>query len=170
MAEYRPIAEEFRVPIVITGFEPVDILQGVLHCVKQLEAGRHEVENQYARIVRPDGNRPALREIAEIFQVVPRKWRGIGEIPASGLGLREAYAEFDAERRFNVEAITAEEPSRVHRRRNPARPPQAARLSGLRRLLHPRSSARRPNGFVRRGMRGVLSLSKERGEGLENRD
>jgi hydrogenase expression/formation protein HypD len=111
MAEYRPIAEEFRVPIVITGFEPVDILQGVLHCVQQLEAGRHEVENQYARTVRPDGNRPALREIAEIFQVVPRKWRGIGEIPASGLGLREAYADFDAERRFNVATITAEEPS-----------------------------------------------------------
>ncbi len=111
MGEYRPIAEQYRVPIVITGFEPVDILQGVLCCVKQLEAGRHEVENAYARTVRPDGNKPALREIAEIFQVVPRKWRGIGEIPASGLGLREAYAEFDAERRFNVAAITAEEPA-----------------------------------------------------------
>jgi hydrogenase expression/formation protein HypD len=111
MAEYRPIAQQYRVPIVITGFEPVDILQGVLHCVKQLEEGRHEVENQYARIVQPEGNRPALREIAEIFEVVPRKWRGIGEIPASGLGLRDAYAEFDAERRFNVEAITAEEPT-----------------------------------------------------------
>ncbi|MFZ1933854.1 MAG: hydrogenase formation protein HypD [Thermoguttaceae bacterium] len=111
MAEYRPIAQQYRVPIVITGFEPVDILQGVLHCVKQLEEGRHEVENQYARIVQPEGNRPAQREIAEIFEVVPRKWRGIGEIPASGLGLREAYAEFDAQRRFNVEAITAEEPA-----------------------------------------------------------
>jgi len=111
MAEYRPIAEKYRVPIVVTGFEPVDILQGVLLCVKQLEEGRHEVENAYARSVQPEGNRPALREIAEIFQVVPRKWRGIGEIPASGLALRDAYAEFDAERRFNVEAITAEEPA-----------------------------------------------------------
>jgi len=111
MAEYRPIAEKYRVPIVVTGFEPVDILRGVLLCVKQLEEGRHEVENAYARSVQPEGNRPALREIAKIFQVVPRKWRGIGEIPASGLALREAYAEFDAERRFNVEAITAEEPA-----------------------------------------------------------
>ena len=111
MAEYRPIAEEFRVPIIITGFEPVDILQGILHCVQQLEAGRHEVENQYARTVRPDGNPAALREMNEVFEVVPRKWRGIGEIPASGLGLRKTYAAFDAERRFNVEAITADEPS-----------------------------------------------------------
>lgn len=111
MAEYRPIAEEFHVPIVITGFEPVDILQGILHCVQQLESGRHEVENQYARTVRPDGNPPALHEIAEVFEVVPRKWRGIGEIPASGLGLRPTYAAFDAERRFHVEAITADEPT-----------------------------------------------------------
>jgi hydrogenase expression/formation protein HypD len=109
--EYRPIAETYRVPIVVTGFEPVDILQGVLLCVKQLEQGRHEVENQYARCVRPEGNRAALREIAEVFRVVPRKWRGIGEIPASGLALRQAYADFDAERQFHVEAITADEPT-----------------------------------------------------------
>lgn len=111
MDEYRPIAEEYRVPIVITGFEPVDILQGVLMCVKQLEEGRHEVENQYARIVRPHGNEVALHQIAEVFQTVPRKWRGIGEIPASGLALRDAYAKFDAARRFGVEGITADEPS-----------------------------------------------------------
>jgi hydrogenase expression/formation protein HypD len=80
-------------------------------CARQLEAGRYEVENQYARSVRPEGNRPALRQIAEIFQTVPRKWRGIGEIPESGLALREAYAKFDADRRFGVEAITAEEPA-----------------------------------------------------------
>jgi hydrogenase expression/formation protein HypD len=109
--DYRPIAEKYGVPIVVTGFEPVDILQGVLLCVQQLESGRHDVEIQYSRCVRPEGNRPALREMAEVFQVVPRKWRGIGEIPASGLGLREPYAAFDAERRFNVEAITANEPA-----------------------------------------------------------
>jgi hydrogenase expression/formation protein HypD len=111
MGEYRPIAEMYRVPIVITGFEPVDILQGVLMCIEQLEAGRYEVENQYARSVRPEGNRVALHQMAEVFRVVPRKWRGIGEIPASGLALREAYAKFDAERRFNVQEITAEEPA-----------------------------------------------------------
>ena len=85
--EYRPIAETYRVPIVVTGFEPLDILQGVLMCVEQLEAGRHEVENQYARSVRPEGNRVALRQMAEVFQTVPRKWRGIGEIPAERTGL-----------------------------------------------------------------------------------
>jgi hydrogenase expression/formation protein HypD len=109
--EYRPIAAKYRVPIVVTGFEPLDILQGVLMCVRQLEEGRFEVENQYARSVRPEGNRPAIRQIEEVFQVVPRKWRGIGEIPASGLGLREKYAAWDAERRFDVAAITAEEPA-----------------------------------------------------------
>jgi hydrogenase expression/formation protein HypD len=108
---YEPIAEEFHLPIVVTGFEPVDILQGVLMCVRQLEEGRHEVENQYARSVRPEGNREALRLMAEVFQVVPRKWRGIGEIPDSGLGLRDAYAKYDAARRFGVEQITAEEPA-----------------------------------------------------------
>ncbi|MEN6559102.1 MAG: hydrogenase formation protein HypD [Thermoguttaceae bacterium] len=109
--EYRPIAERYRVPIVVTGFEPVDILQGVLMCVRQLESGRCEVENQYARTVRPAGNLAALRQMAEVFQVVPRKWRGIGEIPASGLGLRPEYQQFDAERRFQVETIVADEPA-----------------------------------------------------------
>lgn len=111
MNEYRPIAEEFHVPIVVTGFEPLDILQGVLMCVRQLEEGRAEVENQYARSVRPEGNLAAMRQIEEVFQVVPRKWRGIGEIPGSGWGLREAYADFDADRRFGVAGITAEEPA-----------------------------------------------------------
>ena len=110
MDEYRPIAREFHVPIVVTGFEPVDILQGLLMCVRQLEQGRAEVENQYARTVRPEGNRRAVQQIEEVFEVVPRKWRGIGLIPASGLGLREKYAAFAAERRFGVEQITAEEP------------------------------------------------------------
>jgi hydrogenase expression/formation protein HypD len=108
---YRPIAEKYHVPIVATGFEPLDILQGVLLCVRQLEAGRAEVENQYARSVRPEGNRPAMRQIEEVFRVVPRKWRGIGEIPASGLGLRKEYAAFDAETRFAVGQIVADEPA-----------------------------------------------------------
>ena len=109
--EYFPIAEKYRVPIVVTGFEPVDILQGVLMCVEQLEGGRAEVENQYARSVRERGNRPAQEVIAEVFRVVPRKWRGVGEIPQSGLGLAERFAEFDAELRFGVGEYTAEEPA-----------------------------------------------------------
>ena len=110
-AQYEPIAEKYHVPIVVTGFEPLDILQGVLMCVKQLEAGRAEVENQYARAVRPEGNRTALEILKEVFEVVPRKWRGIGEIPGSGWSLRPAYAPFDADRRFGVAHITAEEPA-----------------------------------------------------------
>lgn len=109
--EYRPIAQQYRVPIVVTGFEPLDILQGVAMCVRQLEEGRAEVENQYTRSVRPEGNRMAIAQIREVFEPVARKWRGIGEIPASGLALRRAYAEFDADQRFGVSAISADEPA-----------------------------------------------------------
>ncbi len=109
--EYEPIAKKYRVPIVVTGFEPLDILQGLYMCVKQLEEGRAEVENQYTRSVRREGNQAAQQLIREVFQIVPRKWRGIGEIPQSGLGLREPYAAFDAERRFDVAGYTAEEAS-----------------------------------------------------------
>lgn len=109
--EYEPIAKKYNVPIVVTGFEPLDILQGVYMCVKQLEDGRAEVENQYARSVRKEGNRPAQELIREVFRVVPRKWRGVGEIPESGLGLSAGYQVFDAELRFGVASYTAEESS-----------------------------------------------------------
>jgi len=111
VAEYESIAEKYRVPIVVTGFEPVDILQGIFMCVRQLEQGRADVENQYSRSVRSDGNVQAQNLIREVFRVVPRKWRGVGEIPRSGLGLREKYLEFDAEARFGVSDQKAEEPS-----------------------------------------------------------
>ncbi len=109
VGEYGPIAERYHVPIVVTGFEPLDILQGVLMCVKQLEEGRAEVENQYARAVRAEGNLPAQQLIREVFCIIPRKWRGVGEIAQSGLALREPYTDFDAERRFGVANYTAEE-------------------------------------------------------------
>ncbi len=108
-SEYEPIARKYRVPIVVTGFEPLDILQGILMCVEQLESGRAEVQNQYARAVRAEGNRPAQELIRQVFRVIPRKWRGVGEIPASGFGLSEAYREFDAEQRFGVAGYTAQE-------------------------------------------------------------
>lgn len=107
--EYYPLAAKYHVPIVVTGFEPVDILQGVYLCIKQLEEGRAEVENQYTRAVQRAGNQPAQQLMREIFCVVPRKWRGVGEIPQSGLGLREAYAAFDAEKRFEVTNYATEE-------------------------------------------------------------
>ncbi len=100
--EYEPIAKRYRVPIVVTGFEPLDLLEGVAMVVEQLESGRAEVENQYTRSVRPEGNQPARRLIAEVFEVGPRKWRGIGEIPASGLQLTGTYRRFDAAERFPV--------------------------------------------------------------------
>lgn len=109
--EYEPIAARYRVPIVVTGFEPIDILQGIYLCVKQLEEGRFEVENQYTRSVRREGNEPARQLIREMFRIVPRRWRGIGEIPESGLGLSDRYASFDAERRFGVKERGAEAPS-----------------------------------------------------------
>ena len=111
LGEYQPIAREFQVPIVITGFEPVDILEGILMCVRQLEAGSFEVENQYARSVRSEGNPIAMRQVQEVFETVPRIWRGIGEIPASGLGLRAEYEHYAADRRFGVDGLTAQEPA-----------------------------------------------------------
>ncbi len=108
--EYYPLAEKYRVPIVVTGFEPLDILQGIYMCVKQLEEGRFEVENQYARSVRKEGNLPARNMIGEVFRIVPRKWRGVGEIPESGLALTPRFSSFDAETRFDVAGYTASEP------------------------------------------------------------
>jgi len=107
--EYEPIVRKYKVPIVVTGFEPLDILQGVYMCVKQLEEGRTEVENQYSRTVYRDGNQPAQNLISEVFRVIPRKWRGMGEIPQSGLGLAEEFATFDAETRFGLTDYSAEE-------------------------------------------------------------
>ncbi len=101
-AEYEPIAEAHRVPIVVTGFEPLDLLDGIAACVRQLEEGRAEVENRYARSVRREGNPAARRLIEEVFRVVPRTWRGIGEIPDSGLALRGRFQRFDAEKRFDA--------------------------------------------------------------------
>jgi hydrogenase expression/formation protein HypD len=107
--EYEPISAQYRVPIVVTGFEPLDILEGVYMCVCQLEQGRGEVENQYSRSVRRAGNRPAQDIIREVFQIVPRRWRGIGEIAHSGLGLSDAYLDYDAELRFGKVETAAEQ-------------------------------------------------------------
>jgi hydrogenase expression/formation protein HypD len=109
--EYEPIAKKYKIPIVVTGFEPLDIMQGIFMCIRQLEDGSTDVENQYSRSVRREGNIPAQKVIRDVFRVVPRKWRGIGEIPQSGLGLQEKYAGFDAETRFGVAQHTADEPA-----------------------------------------------------------
>ncbi len=107
--EYEPVAEQFKVPIVATGFEPIDVLEGILMTVKQLEAGEFRVENQYLRSVKREGNHPAQKLINNIFEVGDRKWRGIGEIPKSGLVIREEYSEFDSEKKFDVGDIVTQE-------------------------------------------------------------
>jgi hydrogenase expression/formation protein HypD len=109
--EYFSLTKKYRVPIVVTGFEPLDILQGVLMTVQQLESGRAEVENQYVRAVRRSGNQQAQDLVNKVFAVVPRKWRGIGEIPQSGLGLSKAYSGFDAARKFKLSDHCVEEPA-----------------------------------------------------------
>lgn len=107
--EYEPISKEYRIPIVVAGFEPLDILEGIYMCVKQLEEGRSEVENAYARSVLRQGNEPAKKIMTEVFEIIHRKWRGIGEIPKSGFGLAPDYKAFDAERRFGVAELKTEE-------------------------------------------------------------
>lgn len=109
LEEYRPIAQAYQKPIVVTGFEPTDILRGVLRCIEQLESGHAEVENEYKRCVRDEGNRVAQELIQRVFRVVDRKWRGIGLVPQSGWALSEAYASFDAAQRFDVENLEADE-------------------------------------------------------------
>jgi hydrogenase expression/formation protein HypD len=108
--EYEPLAATHQVPIVVTGFEPLDLLHGILMVVDMLEDGRVGVENQYVRAVNRGGNQHAQDLVAKVFQPVDRKWRGIGGIPRSGLELSSEYRQFDAERRFGVEGVTAEEP------------------------------------------------------------
>ena len=108
--EYPPTAERYGIPIVVTGFEPLDLLQGCYMTLKALEEGRHGVENQYSRSVTLEGNRPAQELLGRVFEPCDRAWRGIGTIPASGYRLRETYADYDAENRFDVGDIEATEP------------------------------------------------------------
>jgi hydrogenase expression/formation protein HypD len=107
--EYEPIAQKYRVPIVVTGFEPLDLLHGILLTVEMLEEGRWGVENQYTRAVQRAGNLPAQELVQQVFQISDRQWRGIGQIPHSGLALKDEFARHDAEQRFGVASLTAEE-------------------------------------------------------------
>ncbi len=109
--EYIPLAEKYKVPIVVTGFEPIDILQGIFACVTQLENGKHEVINQYSRVVKKEGNTEARKVIFEVFEAADRKWRGIGLISNSGYKIKDKYAAYDAEKIFNVGRIDVSESS-----------------------------------------------------------
>jgi len=108
---YGPLAEKYRVPIVVTGFEPVDLLKGVWVCLEQLENGQHSVANAYDRVVKSEGNLQAQAMLKQVFEVVPRKWRGLGELPSSGLSLNRNYRHFDATLRFGLEELQVLEPA-----------------------------------------------------------
>ena len=112
--QYEPLVEKYHVPIVVTGFEPLDVLQGILMTVKQLEEGRSELENGYARAVQSQGNSPAQKMLNEVFEVTDRGWRGIGTIPQSGWRLNDRYRAFDAEEKYQVRDIHTEESKLCH--------------------------------------------------------
>jgi hydrogenase expression/formation protein HypD len=109
--EYYPLSGKYEIPIVITGFEPLDLVQGIYMAVQQLEKGVHKVENQYARVVKEEGNKAALKVIHQVFEIGDREWRGIGEIPNSGYLLREEFKDFDAELKFGISNIVVPENS-----------------------------------------------------------
>lgn len=103
VSEYEPLADQFKIPLVVTGFEPVDLVQGILMAVRQLEKGEHKMENQYSRVVRPEGNPEARKVIETVFEISDREWRGIGNIPKSGYEVRAEFAAYDANRKFDVD-------------------------------------------------------------------
>jgi hydrogenase expression/formation protein HypD len=103
IGEYYPLVARYGVPIVVTGFEPVDLMQGILMTIKQLEQGEAQLENQYARVVHPDGNPDAIAVIEQVFEVTDREWRGIGNIPGSGYQIKAAFAQYDADRKFDID-------------------------------------------------------------------
>lgn len=109
MEEYYPIVEKYKIPIVVTGFEPVDLLQGILMVIKQLETGKYELENQYARYVQREGNKLAQQTLQEVFSVSDRMWRGIGTIPQSGFEVNESYRMYNSRIKFNLDLPVAEE-------------------------------------------------------------
>jgi len=113
-AAYPPLAEKYKVPIVVTGFEPLDVLEGIRRAVAQLEEGRAEVENAYQRVVNFDGNKPAQTMLEDVFVTTDRAWRGIGVIPQSGWSLAEKYRDFDAEYKFDVQNIKTVESTLCH--------------------------------------------------------
>ena len=160
--EYGPIAREFGAPIIITGFEPVDILEGIHLCVKQLEEGRAEVENAYSRAVKTEGNLHARRIVEQVFEITDRDWRGIGVIPDSGLSVRAGLCRLRCQPAFHPEIRPTNNGARMHQRRDHARCEETARLPGLRHALPARASARRADGFERGRLRRLLPLSQPR--------
>ena len=158
MSEYPGLADRFGVPIVVTGFEPLDILEGIRRTVHQLEAGRHEVENAYARAVTPEGNPVAIKMLEDVFEVVDRSWRGIGMIPKSGWRLSERYRDVRRRAPFPGRRHPHRGVEDLPQRRGAAGSDQAARVRGLRQGVHAAQPARRHHGLQRGRLRGLLPL------------
>ena len=156
--EYEPIAAQYRVPIVVTGFEPLDLLQGIYMTIHTLEEGRWGVENQYARLVTREGNLPAQRLLSQVFEVCDRGWRGIGTIPLSGYRLRLEFAAFDAEQRFGVENVRAEESPLCIAGQILRGVKKPHECSAFGRQCTPGAPLGRTDGLVGRRVRGVLQL------------
>ncbi len=157
--EYPPIAEKYRVPIVVTGFEPIDLLNGMLSAIKQLEAGESVAENQYQRAVKFGGNESAQNTIRSVFQSVDRKWRGIGVIPQSGWGLSPEFADFDAEKKIRRGGHPHTRVALVHRGRNLAGLEKTDGLPRFWKRMHAANAARRADGFGGGRVRRILQIS-----------
>ena len=156
---YEFFAEEYRKPVVIAGFEPLDVMQAILMLVRQINEGRAEVENEFTRAVTREGNAKAQALVSEVFELRRSfEWRGLGEVPYSALRIREAYAAFDAERRFGLQTKIGRRQQGLRMRRDPARRQEADRLQGLRHRLHAREPDRLVHGVVRRCVRRALHL------------
>ena len=168
--EYLPLALEYRVPIVVTGFEPMDLLEGILMAVEQLEEGRHEVENQYVRSVQEGGNRPARELMERVFQVVDREWRGVGSIPGSGL---LSAGEPQGVRRGG-EVLLGPDPGSggdgMPGRGGASGPSETHGVSRLRHPMHARISPGRPHGLLGGGLRRVLSIGADDRTGRSTHD
>ncbi len=156
--EYPALLEEFRIPMAVTGFEPLDLVRGILKTVKLLEAGKVEIVNAYARGVTFEGNRPAEDTIRRVFEECDRKWRGIGMIPMSGWRLRPDFDAFNAEKKFAVEQIEARGIPSLHCRSDLAGLEETSYLHGFWNGLHAGAPARRHDGFLGGRLRGILSL------------
>ena len=156
IGEYGPLVERYKLPIVVTGFEPVDLLHGILMTVRQLERGEYKLENQYTRVVRPEGNPEAQRVINQVFEVVDREWRGIGMIPQSGWAVRPELADFDADRKFSVNIPKVPECADCIAGLVLKGIKKPLRMFSVRHQLQPRTSAGRTDGIVGGSLRSLL--------------
>ena len=158
-APYRFIASHYRRPVVVAGFEPLDVLQSIWMVLRQIAEGRCEIENQYNRVVPDAGNAAALAAVGRVFELREFfEWRGLGSIDHSGVRLREAYARFDAERKFSGAGPAHRRPEILPMRRGPEGRHQALGVQGIRQGLHAGDAARRADGVVRRRLRRLLPI------------